>query len=241
MANQYITYIYTTLENPLFCKPWVQSAVHLGHTIHQDLTLDADARARRARFISSSVEVRNKFSFASPHQILKAVRIFSCDAYGSVLWRLDSPSASSYYKSYSSCVRRIWRLPVNTYTYLVEGHLSSGLPPLRNMVLGRYPRFFWRLSYSPSCEVQVMARISACDRRTVTASNLAHLSALTGLDPECTGSLEFQESLPVLEVPDKEVWRVGLLDALLKERSDSERKGLNIKRLVSLISSLCTT
>ena len=108
------------------------------------------------------------------------------------------------------------------------------------MVLGRYPKFFWRLSYSPSCEVQVMARISACDRRTVTASNLAHLSALTGLDPESTGSLEFQESLPVLEVPDKEVWRVGLLDALLK-KSDSEREGLDIKRLVSLISSLCTT
>jgi hypothetical protein len=98
--------------------------------------------------------------------------VYSCDAYGSVLWRLDSASATSYYKSYSSCVRRIWGLPLNTYTYLVEGHLSSGLAPLRNLVLGRYPKFYKGLLYKPFYEVQVMARLVAEDRRTDTATNL---------------------------------------------------------------------
>ena len=112
--------------------PWVKSAVHLGHTIHQDLTMTADAAVRRARFISSSVEVRSRFSFAAPNQILKAVRLLSCDGYGSVLWQLDSKEAGSFFKAYSSCVRRIHRLPQDTFTYLVEGHLSHGLAPLRN-------------------------------------------------------------------------------------------------------------
>ena len=64
---------------------WVKSAIHLGHTLNQDLTMTADASIRRARFISRSVEVCGQFSYASPVQILKAVQVLSCDAYGSVL------------------------------------------------------------------------------------------------------------------------------------------------------------
>ena len=45
--------------------PWREKAVHLGHTLHQDLTLDADVKEKRARFIAKSVEVRSQFSFAA--------------------------------------------------------------------------------------------------------------------------------------------------------------------------------
>ena len=37
---------------------WRERAVHLGHTLQQDLTMDADAKEKRAKFISRSVEVR---------------------------------------------------------------------------------------------------------------------------------------------------------------------------------------
>ena len=59
-----------------------------------------------------------------------------------IQWRLDSEAASSFFKAYSSCVRWIWRLPLDTFTDLVEGHLSLGLPPLRNVVLGSYSTFY---------------------------------------------------------------------------------------------------
>ena len=108
---------------------WRQSAVHLGHTLHQDLNWDADAKEKRSKFISRSLEVRSQFGFAAPPQILKAVRILACDAYGSVLWQLNSLEAEAFFKAYTSCVRRIYRLPVSTFTYLVEGHLASGIPP----------------------------------------------------------------------------------------------------------------
>ena len=55
--------------------PWRESAVHLGHLLHQDLTWAADAKEKRGKFISRSVEVRSQFAFAAPLQILKAVRI----------------------------------------------------------------------------------------------------------------------------------------------------------------------
>ena len=103
----------TTLRRVVYPAPlllngmelhWCESAVHLGHKLHQDLSMNADAKEKRARFISRSVEVRNQFSFAAPPQIIKAVRILTCDAYGSVLWRLDSPASAAFFNAYTSCI-----------------------------------------------------------------------------------------------------------------------------------------
>ena len=114
-------------------------------SLQQNLNFDADAATRRAGFIGRSVEVRDQFSSASPAHVLKAVRILCCHGYSAVLWPLDSSSASSFFKACNSCVKRVFRLPVNTFTYLVEGHLNAGAPLLRNMVLGRYPTFYQNL------------------------------------------------------------------------------------------------
>ena len=221
--------------------PWKESAVHLGHTLHQDLTFKADARVRRAAFIASSVEVRNEFAFAAPAQILKAVRILCCSAYGAVLWRLNSAEASSFFKAYSSCVRRIWRLPLDTFTYLVEGHLSLGLPPLRNMVLSRYPTFYQHLLSSPCPEVSVVAELLSKDARSTTAENLSYVSATTGLDCSTADKLSIKAALPIEGVPESERWRLGLLDSLLSERDALEKEGQDVKRVVSMLSSLCNT
>ena len=204
-------------------KP-VISFSHLGHTLHQDLTMDADAKVRRAAFIGRSLEVRSQFGFAAPPQILTAVRILACDAYGSVLWRLASRPALAYFKAYTGCVWRIYRLPLATFTYLVEGHLAAGRPPLRNLVLGRYPAFYQRLGRSPSKEAAMMAELAAGDARTITAGNLAYVSRLSKLDCATEHSQAVKKALPVAEVPEKESWRPGLLDALLRERGDREKE-----------------
>ena len=45
----------------------------------------------------------------------------------------------------------------------------------------------------------------------------------------------------VREVALRETWRVGLLKVLLRERSVLERDERDIKRVTSMISSLCFT
>ena len=221
--------------------PYRESAVHLGHTLHQSLKSDADASIRKAAFIGRSVEVRNQFSFADPAQILTAVKLLCCHAYGSMLWRLDSDSSQSFFRAYSSCVRRVYGLPLNTFTYLVEGHLSTHQPPLRNMVLGRFPGFFQRLLDSPSVEVGIMARLAAKDARTTTAANIAYIQRLTKVDPSEADGLEVRSNLPVQSVPEKESWRIGLLDKLMQQRADVMKAGGDCKRLIAMISSLCTS
>ena len=221
--------------------PWRKSAVHLGHTLHQDLTFDDDAKVRRAGFIGRSLQVRSQFGFAAPPQILTAVRLLCCHAYGSVLWRLESQAATAFFNSYSSCIRRLYRLPLNTFSYLVEGHLSSGLAPLRNLVLARVPTFFQRLLTSPSREVAIMANMSSGDARTITASNLRMMNNVTGLDCTVADKISVKNALPIKQVPEGEKWRLGLLDHLLELRSQLEKEGSDVKRVVAMLSSLCTT
>ena len=221
--------------------PWREKAVHLGHTLHQDLTLDADVKEKRARFIAKSVEVRSQFAFAAPPQILKAVQILACDAYGSMLWRLDSPAASSFFNAHTSCVRRVYRLPLNTFTFLVEGHLGESTLPLRVQVLSRLPKFYRKLVESPSLEVKLLAGLATKDARSVLASNLAYVSELAGLDCKVESAVAVRCALPLKTVPECENWRVGLLDTLLRARAELERQQSDAKRVIALISSLCTT
>ena len=86
-----------------------------------------------------------------------------------------------------------------------------------------------------------MAKIAAGDRRTVTAGNLAFVSALTKMDCKSAGWLDIKAALPVQEVPERERWRLGLLDYLMGERASLEGQGKNTKTVVAVLSSLCTT
>ena len=107
--------------------------------------------------------------------------------------------------------------------------------------MGRYPDFFQCMAGSPSSEVSLMAALAAQDARTVTASSLALVINLSKLDCATAGGKEVKQALPVQEGPKKEGWRLGLLDALLREQAVMEQEGKESKRVVAMVSSLCST
>ena len=76
-------------------------------------------------------------------------------------------------------------------------------------------------------------------RRTVTAGNIRHLNTLTKLDcaTECNAAVK--RALPVKEVPEHEAWRTGLLDILLRQRSELEKEGSDSRRVNAMLASLC--
>ena len=45
--------------------PWVRTATHIGHELHESGNLEHDACIKRADFIDKSVEMRTIFKFAS--------------------------------------------------------------------------------------------------------------------------------------------------------------------------------
>ena len=222
--------------------PWVESAVHLGHTLHQMTSMEKDCQRARAKFIDKNVQLREDLYFAKPDQILKAIQIFCSDAYGSMIWNLKSEASEQFFKSWNTSVKLVYGVTRSTYTYLVEGHLAAGHTSLRNQILSRYPGFFRKLLVSPSKEVRILARIVAADPRSSTCSNLRYLEELTGLaKPQSCSSVKIKMALPVKKVPEAEQWRTGLMDKLLTMKSERYLRVEDSKRICAMIDSLCST
>ena len=79
--------------------PWVESANHLGHTLHESGSMDQDTSAARAKLIDQCVETQHSFSFASPVEILRAYQVYCSSHYGSMLWDLSNESGRQYFNS----------------------------------------------------------------------------------------------------------------------------------------------
>ena len=152
--------------------PWVNSAEHLGHTLHKDCTMDMDARTKRASYIDKTCDIRNTFNFAHPDQILKAGQVYCSDAYGFMLYDLSSQASQSYFKCWNTFVKLAWDVPLNTYTYLVENCLAGPFVPLRKQICSRYVNFFRKLFSSTSKEVRHLANIVSRDAKSTVYKNI---------------------------------------------------------------------
>ena len=222
--------------------PWVEHAEHLGHTLHQSVTMEKDCHRARARFIDSSIDVREQFSFAQPDQILQMVQVLCTDGYGSMLWDLQSNPAEQYFKCWNTCVKLVYGVPRSTYTYIVEGFLAKDQSSLRNQVLSRYPGYYRKLLASPSKEVRVLAKMVSTDPRSITCKNLKYLREMTSFEqPENYSSWRLRDALPVQSVPEAEGWRLGLLTSLLKMKQIKYLEVQDSKRITAMIDSLCST
>ena len=65
--------------------PYVKHANHLGHELSQTCTMDQDIRIKKAKLIDASTEIRETFGFAKPAQVLKVIRVYASNYYGSML------------------------------------------------------------------------------------------------------------------------------------------------------------
>ena len=112
--------------------------------------MDYDAVVKRATFIQQSVEIRETFGFASPVEILTALKIYCSSFYGCMLWELGGDKAAQVFNAWTTAVKLTWRVPRGTRTYLVQQVLAPGLSSARADILARYGGFFRGLRKSPS-------------------------------------------------------------------------------------------
>ena len=206
--------------------------------------MEHDAEVKRAIFIGNSVEIRESFSFASPVEILSAMKVYCSSFYGSMLWDLNGEGASKLFNSWTTAVKLTWDVPRATRSYLVQQVLDAGFTPAKVDILTRYSGFFQNLRKSPSYEVSVMAGLAGRDLRTTTGRNLKLVHDLSGLDPWETSSAKLREELirkMKIDVPPTDKWRAPYLSSSLKQRQmcfyqgDSE----SMKTISVLINSLC--
>ena len=169
--------------------PWVESASHLGHEMHESGYMDRDAKIKRAEFISRSVEIRETFKFASPVEVLHALKVYCSSFYGSMLWDLASEGACQVYSSWNTAVKLAWNCPRETRSYLLQQVLECNTTSAKTDILSRYTSFFKNLRLSTSKEVAVMANLVSRDVRSTTGSNLRMIQETIGMSVwKCTQS-----------------------------------------------------
>ena len=108
-----------------------------------------DCQRGRARYITKSLEVRNQLGFADPQIILRALQIFSEDAYGCMLWDLGSDMAESFFKCWNTNVKLVYGVPRRPFTYLVKEHFAHMFASFRYQIYSRFVGFYRSLLASP--------------------------------------------------------------------------------------------
>jgi hypothetical protein len=220
--------------------PWVETATHLGHELHQSGNMEYDAKVKRADFISKSLEIRETFGFASPVEIQRALKIYCSSFYGSMLWE----GANQVFNAWNTAIKLTWSCPRETRTYLLQQVLSADLVSARTDILVRYSKFFRSLRSSTSKEVAMVANLVSRDISTTTGTNLRLLADTSGLCPWETGQAKLKEAVickEMVPVMDMDTWRIPLLGKLLAQRQRLSYLGeeVEMNRTDDLIHSLC--
>ena len=225
--------------------PFVSTASHLGNVLCQDGSMEMDVREKTAGFITRSLLVREQFSFAHPMEVLRAVRVYCCDHYGSMLWDMQGDSAKKYFNSWKTCIKLAWGVPRATHSYFLD-YLSGGLVTVRRDILTRYVNFYRSLLSSPCREVNILSRVVAKDIRSTTARNLQLLEIETAGLTWAAPPNKVREALAIREpvVPEVDAWRIKYLGSLLEQRDrlvyQGEEESEDVGRIQELINSLCT-
>ena len=204
--------------------------------------MNCDARIKRALFIDKSTGIREMFAFASPVEVLSAVRVYACDFYGAMLWDLYGETASMVYKAWNTCIKLAWNVPRATHTYFLDHLLGVGFCHTRVDLLTRYTKFFARLLKSASSEVRILANAVGRDVRSTTGKNLWNLGVETGLDiwSVAPGLVKTKLMEKTVDIPVRDTWRPCFLGKLLVERGEKIYCGEDVTELDELIDSLCT-
>ena len=128
--------------------PWVETATHLGHELHQQCTMEYDGKCKRAnyinnkranyinnkmaKYINNTITLRETFDFARPEQKLSAISVYAGGLYGFALWDLYGPRAESAFKCWDMAVKLSWDCaPRSCHRWLVDSLLAGCLPSSR--------------------------------------------------------------------------------------------------------------
>ena len=94
---------------------------------------------------------------------------------------------------------------------------------------------------SPSPEVQFLVRVMMNTPRSNTRDNMNYIQELTGLSARYHAKSQIRAALPVMEVPELEKWRLGLLHVLFDQRKNQYENQQTTEFTNSLIGSLYST
>ena len=101
--------------------------------------MDKDTLAKRAAFIRETTEIRETFTFASPVEILRAVKLYAGSHYGNNLWM--AVGQWECLPVLCSLEKLAWQVPRQAHTYFVDNLLSCDHSSVRMDILAKFGKF----------------------------------------------------------------------------------------------------
>ena len=219
--------------------PWVPVCEHLGHKLHESLTMDSDISRAKATFKDRAADVRERLYFSHPTQKAQAIQVFASSNYGAMLWDLQSEATLSYFRCWNIQIRLAFDLSYATHCNILENVLCKDQPSLRKQIYSQYPKFVRKLLESPIKEVRFLAAVVINDQRSTTCRNISFLNDICKNNVMMMDKWSLRKSIPRL--PAVEPWRESLLKTCLQIRYSGEYSQYNVSKQQNdqFIESLC--
>ena len=201
--------------------PWVDYGKHLGIKIQNKPgnLIRQDIREKRAQYIQRTNELLQEFSFASPETKCNINRIYNSHFTGSVMWDLSSKEANMVYNSWSTSVRKIFRLDRTTHRYFIEP--VSNIPHLKTSLLVRFQKFANTLKNSRKVVVKSLHDILVKDCRSRLGKN-KRMIELELHKSNCTDLSDVTFS----PVPVHQKWKLSVARDLINAREAGKNNQL---------------
>ena len=194
--------------------PWVESHIHLGHTVHKDETMSHDVFCKRAEFISKVHAIRQELGSQDPSVLVKLVRIYYCSFYGSNLWDLFSDTTNKLFITWNNAIRNFYDLPFPTHRFILQDLVD--IPHLRTCLLRRFTKFYSTLRNCSKVEVRNLFHLQKHDVRSSFGRNCHYLCR--EFDATSVDSIAREHITMPIKTPENELWRVPFLKELLQVR-----------------------
>ena len=189
--------------------PWVDSHIHLGHTIHKNESSSFDVLRARAEFISNIHALYQELGSINPDVFILLVQIYFTSFYGAVLWDLDSISANKLYTTWNVMIRNAFQLPYGTHRYILRA-LSKRLP-LQVTLSNRFSKFCDQIKSCEKIEVMHLFEKQKFDNRSSFGRNYNNI---------IVSKIDFARNYTVSL--DNE-WRIPLVIDLVKTKLSSNQ------------------
>ena len=156
--------------------PWVPNGKHLGMRIdaEKENILTKDVIEKRALYIQRNNELLQEFAYTSCSTKAFINRTFNSHVYGSILWNLYGREAQMMFNTWSTSVRKMYRLDRRTHRYLLEP--ISEMEHLKCAVVKRFLSFTEKLVNAPKEAVRNIYNVLGSDCRSTTGANKRRIS-----------------------------------------------------------------
>ena len=152
---------------------WVERIKHLGNTVNVKLNDVNDCDSKRCLFNASVNKLLGNYGGVQTNILCKLFRSYCCSFYGSQLWDLNSNGFRSCCIQWNKAVRKLFRLPYRTHTWLLGPLIDQ--PHISIQLTVKTLRFIDCMLHSSNNIVSHIGNIAKCCANSPVGRNIAYM------------------------------------------------------------------